>query len=131
MAIQQPERPQPVRSAANDTQLTALVSGAISASVKALILFEIIQWTTQQEIGFMLVADSLLIALVAIVARVRGGTAAQQVTPLENPHIAVGTSVNDGRATVVGSNPIGSPQSADSTVADDRPDLGPDAPDVS
>lgn len=67
----------------------AAISLFISLGVKALILFNVIQWTPEQEIGLMALVDSGLFLLVR-----------QVVTPVSAPKLDPGTTVTptDGGA---------------------------------
>jgi len=107
MTVQQPDRPQPVRNAATITAVTASILAFVAVLVQALVLLDVVNWTPEQQAVITALVSAGLGVLTAIVALWKGGTAAEQVTPLENPHLDVGTSVNDGAARVTATVPTG------------------------
>jgi lysylphosphatidylglycerol synthetase-like protein (DUF2156 family) len=107
VTVQQPDRPQPVRNAATVTAVTASILAFVAVLVQALVLFHFVDWDTTQQALITALVSAGLGVVTAIVALWKGGTAAEQVTPLENPHLDVGTSVNDGAARVISTVPTG------------------------
>lgn len=76
--------------------LTAI--GALLASVaKVAVLLDLVEWDAEQLAGISLVIDNALLVLGALFIR-------SQVTPIHDPRLEVGTSVNHGHATVVANN---------------------------
>ncbi len=60
----------------------AAVSAVISLGLKALLLFNVIQWSPEQELGLMAFLDATLFLIVR-----------QNVTPTASPRLPLGTPV--------------------------------------